>query len=160
MRGRARWDLFNQNLTEIPHIQGSANPQTPGSENKRIKSCVFLPAAGRRTQLFQLIFTEPGVCIFADPCSWRKSCSSLYLSLEIFLRFAYSVCVTNIGIWDGPVQWSLVVASGSAFSARLTWTAAMHCNGVKRRGSRVDFTNGTSQRYSPFGRKEGEISSE
>ena len=39
------------------------------NKNKRIKSCVLLPAAGRRTQLFQLIFTEPGVCGFADPCS-------------------------------------------------------------------------------------------
>ena len=49
-------------------LQGSANPQTPGSENKRIKSCVLLPAAGRRTQLFHLIFTEPGVCGFAELC--------------------------------------------------------------------------------------------
>ena len=49
-------------------IQGSANPQTPGSENKRIKSCLLLPATGRKTQLFHLIFTEPGVCRFADPC--------------------------------------------------------------------------------------------
>ena len=29
--------------------------------NLRIKSCVLLPAAGRRSQLFILIFTEPGV---------------------------------------------------------------------------------------------------
>ena len=50
-------------------VQGSANPQTPGSKNKRIKSCVRLPAAGRRTQLFILIFTEPGVCGFAKPCT-------------------------------------------------------------------------------------------
>ena len=50
-------------------IQGSANPQTPGSENKRKKNCVLLPAAGRRTQLFHLIFSEPGVCGFADPCT-------------------------------------------------------------------------------------------
>ena len=49
-------------------LQGSANPQTPGSEDKRIKSCVLLPAAGRRTQLFHLIFSEPGVGGFADPC--------------------------------------------------------------------------------------------
>ena len=50
-------------------VQGSANPQTPGSENKRIKSCVLLPAAGRRTQIFILLFSEPGVCRFADPCT-------------------------------------------------------------------------------------------
>ena len=31
-----------------------------GSVNKRWKSCVLLPAAGRRTQYFLLIFTEPG----------------------------------------------------------------------------------------------------
>ena len=49
-------------------IQGSANPQTPGSENKGIKSCVLLPAAGRRTQLFILLFSESGVCGFAHPC--------------------------------------------------------------------------------------------
>ena len=33
-------------------LQGSANPQTPGSVKMRCKSCVLLPAAGRRTQLF------------------------------------------------------------------------------------------------------------
>ena len=66
----------HQAVTESPtHVhalraplQGSANPQTPGSENKRIKSCVLLPAAGRRTQLVHLIFTEPRVCGFAQPC--------------------------------------------------------------------------------------------
>ena len=40
---------------------------------------------------------------------------------------------------------------------RHVWLGPLRCtaNGVKRRGSRSDFTNGTSQRYSPFGRKEG-----
>ena len=33
-------------------LQGSANPQTPGSENKRIKRGVLLPAASRRTISF------------------------------------------------------------------------------------------------------------
>ena len=42
------WVLFNCKFC----IQGSANPQTPGSKNKRIKICVLLPAAGRRMQLF------------------------------------------------------------------------------------------------------------
>ena len=51
-------------------LQGSANPQTSGSENKRIKICVLLAAAGRRTQLFHLIFSEPGVCGFAGPCTF------------------------------------------------------------------------------------------
>ena len=57
--------------TDKNALQGSANPQTPGSENKRIKICDFPPAAGRRTQLFHLIFSEPGVCGFADPCRGR-----------------------------------------------------------------------------------------
>ena len=67
------WQITNQLHTNITctaeqYLQGSANPQTPGSENKRIKSCVLLTAAGRRKQLFHLIFTEQGVCGFADPC--------------------------------------------------------------------------------------------
>ena len=49
-------------------LQGSANPRTPGSEKMRIKSCVLLPAAGRKTQLFILIFSEPGVRGLAYPC--------------------------------------------------------------------------------------------
>ena len=57
-------------------LHGSANPQIPGSENKRIKSCVLLPAAGRRTQLFHLIFTEPGPRGLADPCSYNDETSS------------------------------------------------------------------------------------
>ena len=31
------------------------------------KSCVLLPAAGRRTQVFHLIFTEPGKRTLARP---------------------------------------------------------------------------------------------
>ena len=34
----------------------------------RRKYCVLLPAAGRRTQFFLLIFTEPGRSLFAEPC--------------------------------------------------------------------------------------------
>ena len=33
-------------------LQGSANPQTPGSKKKRIKICVLLPAAGRDRNFF------------------------------------------------------------------------------------------------------------
>ena len=67
--GKISWfSLKNPSENSAPdqYIQGSANPQTPGSENKRIKICVLLPAAGRRTQLFHLTFTEPG---FAVPCT-------------------------------------------------------------------------------------------
>ena len=34
----------------------------------RIKSCVLLPAAGRKTQPFILIFSEPGPRGLANPC--------------------------------------------------------------------------------------------
>ena len=36
--------------------------------NMRRKSCVLLPAAGRKTQLFHLISTEPGVHLLVHPC--------------------------------------------------------------------------------------------
>ena len=32
------------------------------------KNCVLLPAAGRKTQLIHLIFTEPGVRLLGHPC--------------------------------------------------------------------------------------------
>ena len=48
-------------------FQGSTNPQTSGSENMRINSCVLLLAVDRRTQLFILIFLEPEVYGLADP---------------------------------------------------------------------------------------------
>ena len=69
-------------------IQGSSNPQTPGSENKRIKICVLLPAAGRRTQLFHLIFSEPGVCGFADPC--KHLCRRSMKDTPTFIAFQIS----------------------------------------------------------------------
>ena len=37
--------------------------------NMRRKNCVPLPAAGTRTQLLHLIFTEPGVHLLGHPCS-------------------------------------------------------------------------------------------
>ena len=43
------------------YVQGWTKTWSPGSVNMRWKSCVLLPAEGRRTQLFHLIFTEPGV---------------------------------------------------------------------------------------------------
>ena len=33
------------------------------------KSYVFLPSAGRRTQLFHLIFTQPGTYLLEHPCT-------------------------------------------------------------------------------------------
>ena len=68
LAARTNWDGMGGG---VGGVQRSANPQTPGSENKRIKSCVLLPAAGIRTQLFHLIFSEPGVYGFADPCTYH-----------------------------------------------------------------------------------------
>ena len=42
-----------------------SEPQVP---YLRIRSCVFLPAAGRRMQLHIFVFKEPGVRGLADPC--------------------------------------------------------------------------------------------
>ena len=52
----------------IWELQGSAKRLRPGLENMRRKNRVLLPAAGRRTQFFLLIFTKPGRSLFAEPC--------------------------------------------------------------------------------------------
>ena len=49
-------------------VQGWTLWCAPGSVNLSRKYCVLLPAAGRRTQLFHLIFTEPGVPVLGHPC--------------------------------------------------------------------------------------------
>ena len=40
-----------------------------------------MPAAGRRTQLFILSFSEPGVCGFADHCTQMQSLSKCSCSV-------------------------------------------------------------------------------
>ena len=49
----------------------------------RRKNCVLLPAAGRRTQFFLLIFTKPGRSLLAEPCR--------FLTLSLALILTYSV---------------------------------------------------------------------
>ena len=44
-------------------FQEWAKVRFPGSMNMQRLSCVLLPAAGWRTQLFRLIFIEPGIRI-------------------------------------------------------------------------------------------------
>ena len=56
------------NLHVSNWVQGSANPRGPGSVKMRWTSCVILPAAGWRTQLFILLFSQPGTRGLADPC--------------------------------------------------------------------------------------------
>ena len=64
-------------------VQGWTLCCAPGCVNIRRKNCVFLPAAGRRTQFFYLIFTEPRAhhkvqtCICALSCEFNIS-SSLF----------------------------------------------------------------------------------
>ena len=52
----------------------------------RIKSCVLLPAAGRRTQLFHLIFTEPGPRGLADPCIHANDIPSPFFAIDVPVR--------------------------------------------------------------------------
>ena len=54
----------------IDTLQGSAKRLRPGLVNKRRKNSVLLPAAGRRTQFFLLIFTKPGRSLLAKPCTY------------------------------------------------------------------------------------------
>ena len=53
-----------------PTLQGCPKRWTPGSVIMRRKNYVLLLAAGRRTQLFHLIFTKPGVHLLGHPCRW------------------------------------------------------------------------------------------
>ena len=70
-------------------VQGWPKRWTPGCVNMSLKSCVLPPAAGRRTQLFLLIFTEPGVHLLGHPCnsvqSSRRVVSGGGLALEKLL---------------------------------------------------------------------------
>ena len=50
------------------------------------KNYVLLPAAGRRMQLFHIIFTEPGVHLLGHPCIYEyehKQVGILPFSVEI-----------------------------------------------------------------------------
>ena len=78
----------------LPPIQGLANPRTPGSENMRVKSCVLLPTAGRRMQLFILIFSEPGVRGLADLCS---------LNFTVLLINHIACMLSRVCHWDALV---------------------------------------------------------
>ena len=62
-------DPFHKLKVRIANVQGWAKVRIPGSVSMTRKSCVVLPAAGRRMQLFHLIFTEPGNRTLAHPCT-------------------------------------------------------------------------------------------
>ena len=70
--------IYFPGLKHKTEVQGWAKVRFPGSVNMWWKSCVLLPAAGKRTQLFHLIFTEPGTHTLAHPCT----CPSLSLETQ------------------------------------------------------------------------------
>ena len=61
--------LKTKNLLLPCQIQGTSKITFPGSVNKTLNNCVFLPAVGKQTQLFHTILTEPGKVILEVPCS-------------------------------------------------------------------------------------------
>ena len=81
------WKLAINTMGKIPFtelkpfqeltVQGWPKRWSPGSVNVRRKICVLLPAAGRKTQLFHLIFREPGVHLLGRPCTSRECKSSV-----------------------------------------------------------------------------------
>ena len=63
------------------------NRWTPGSVNMRRKNCFILPAAGRRTQIFHLKITEPGVFLLGHPCTpWVHELACTAITCEIAWR--------------------------------------------------------------------------
>ena len=71
-KGRSRASPIYVNRQHRIHIQGWAKVRFPGSVIMRCRICVLLPAAGRRTQFFHLIFTKPGKHTLAHPCIWHR----------------------------------------------------------------------------------------
>ena len=69
---RTYWLSFhppmNRSICSLFTLQRWPKRWTPGSVNVRRNNCVLLPAANSRTQLFHLIFTEPGVHLLGHPC--------------------------------------------------------------------------------------------
>ena len=49
--------------------QGTSIITFPGPVNIMLNNCVFLPVVGKQTQLFHIIFTEPGKVSLEVPCN-------------------------------------------------------------------------------------------
>ena len=52
-----------------PHPQGTSKERFPGCVKLGEKVAFCLPTAGRRTQFYHLIFTQPGKHSLEVPCS-------------------------------------------------------------------------------------------
>ena len=61
-------------------VQGCTKRLFPGLEKLGEKVAFFLPTAGRRTQFFHLIFTQPGKGLLVQPCKWKAP-----LKMKFFL---------------------------------------------------------------------------
>ena len=72
---RHRWQSWHISVPLLRRTEDHVTHQEwakvwfPVSVNVWRKSCVLLPTAGRRTQLFHLIFMEPGNHTLAHPCT-------------------------------------------------------------------------------------------
>ena len=64
----ARWIAMMLAMPVQSRVQGTTKRLRPDLVNKRRNNCVPLPAAGRRTQLIHLIFSEPWKHTCAGPC--------------------------------------------------------------------------------------------
>ena len=62
--------LYRFFQTEI--VQGTSKKRFPGCVKLGEKVAFCLPTAGRKTQLFHIIFTEPGKDILEVPCICRR----------------------------------------------------------------------------------------
>ena len=58
--------------TRVQIVQGTTKRLRPGLGNKRRKNCAPLLAAGRRTQIFPLLFTKLGRSLLVVPCTKNR----------------------------------------------------------------------------------------
>ena len=157
-------------------LQGCTLWCAPGSVNMRRKNCVLLPAAGRRTQYFHLIFTEPGKCTLAHPCSpWCRERGKLSShvgfpieSLQNEMQIVNQFFNLDVGHWGGnvkdfapllqrgpqlrtihkgvKVQWSSKKAPAK-FGEGSSIMAAGRCIGCPRLVDRIKAGNSNMQEY-------------
>ena len=87
-------------------VQGWPKRWTRGYVNLRWKSCVLLPAAGRRTQFLSLIFTEPGVHLLGHPCNTMVFLVTKPNAVIIGNYLAFNVKATSPlgGLYDSCLQ--------------------------------------------------------
>ena len=68
----------------VEYVQGSAKKRAPGSVNVRRKSCILLPAAGRRTQFFTSYSQNLRPIFSPSPVEWWATAPQLSKRLRTF----------------------------------------------------------------------------